>query len=91
LVASFAGFTPFRTDSNDRGTLGIRRLYDFHALLPRLGLFQNKLNEILYDYDEVIESLAPRSAKDVYLSLSLSLSRSLSTCLPGTIETALKG
>jgi len=60
-VASFAGFTPFRTDSNDRSTYGIRRLYDLHGLLPRLGLFRDNPSKIPYDYDEVLENIAPRS------------------------------
>lgn len=38
-VASFSGFTPYRTDFNNKSTGGLQRLYDFHALLPRLGLF----------------------------------------------------
>ena len=61
-VASFAGFTPLRTDSSDKPTGGIRRLYEMHALVPRLGLFQNNLSAIPYDYDELIASIAPRPA-----------------------------
>ena len=38
-VAAFAAFTPMRTDAAGRPTGGIRRLYEMHALLPRLGLF----------------------------------------------------
>jgi pimeloyl-ACP methyl ester carboxylesterase len=60
-VASFAGFTPFRTDFNYKPTYGIKRLYDFHALIPRLGLFQNSMASIPYDYDELIGSIAPRN------------------------------
>ena len=37
-VASFAGFTPFKTDWNNKTAGGIKRLYSFHALIPRLGL-----------------------------------------------------
>eukprot|EP00040_Diaphanoeca_grandis_P001697 m.19224 g.19224 ORF g.19224 m.19224 type:complete len:770 (-) comp12384_c0_seq1:35-2344(-) len=59
-VASFSGFTPMRTDTNDRATAGIRRLYDVHALLPRLGLFASDPASIPYDYDELIAALAPR-------------------------------
>ena len=59
-VASFAGFTPYRTDTNDRSTYGIRRLYDLHALLPRLGLFRDDPSKIPYDYDEVLSNIAPR-------------------------------
>ena len=59
-VASFAGFTPYRTDTNDRSTYGIRRLYDLHALVPRLGLFRDDPSKIPYDYDEVLSNIAPR-------------------------------
>ena len=59
-VASFAGFTPYRTDTNERSTYGIRRLYDLHALIPRLGLFRENPSEIPYDYDEVLSNIAPR-------------------------------
>jgi pimeloyl-ACP methyl ester carboxylesterase len=66
-VASFAGFTPFRTDTSDKPTGGIRRLYEMHALLPRLGLFDNGethnnvMTSIPYDYDELLsEGIAPR-------------------------------
>lgn len=59
-VASFAGFTPMRTDTNGKPTGGIQRLYDFHALLPRLGLFSKDPSKIPYDYDELISSIAPR-------------------------------
>ena len=60
-VASFAGFTPFKTDFNSKPTYGIKRLYDFHALVPRLGLFQNDYDNIPYDYEELIGSIAPRN------------------------------
>ena len=67
-VASFSGFTPFRTDFNhNKSTGGIQRLYSFHALIPRLGLFANDGNhfgtyeDIPYDYRELLVSLvAPR-------------------------------
>ena len=59
-MASFAGFTPYRTDTNERSTYGIRRLYDLHALIPRLGLFRENPSEIPYDYDEVLSNIAPR-------------------------------
>ena len=38
-VASFAGFTPMRTDASDRPTGGLRRLYEMFALAPRLAQF----------------------------------------------------
>ena len=62
-VASFAGFTPFRTDTADKPTGGIQRLYEMHALLPRLGLFDTAAlrPQIPYDYDELLKvGIAPR-------------------------------
>ena len=59
-AASISGFTPYRTDTNDRPTGGIRRLYDLHALVPRLGLFQDDPSQVPYDYDEVLRAVAPR-------------------------------
>eukprot|EP00939_MAST-03C_sp_MAST-3C-sp1_P002329 g2329.t1 len=59
-VAAFAAFTPMRTDTNDRPTLGIKRLYDLHALIPRLGLYREDPSQVPYDYDEILEALAPR-------------------------------
>eukprot|EP00658_Telonema_sp_P-2_P074888 TRINITY_DN6420_c0_g2_i2.p1 TRINITY_DN6420_c0_g2~~TRINITY_DN6420_c0_g2_i2.p1 ORF type:complete len:252 (-),score=48.89 TRINITY_DN6420_c0_g2_i2:155-910(-) len=53
-VASFAGFTPMRSDTVDKPTLGIRRLYDLHALLPRLGLFRDDPSRIPYDFHEIL-------------------------------------
>ena len=60
-VASFAGFTPMRTDALDRPTGGVKRLYDLHALIPRLGLFApDRLGKIPYDYEELLAAIAPR-------------------------------
>jgi hypothetical protein len=36
------------------------RLYDLHALIPRLGLFAQRLGDIPYDYDELLGQIAPR-------------------------------
>lgn len=59
-VASFSGFTPMRTDTNQKPTGGIQQYYQWHAILPKLGLFNGKENEIPYDYDDVIKRIAPR-------------------------------
>lgn len=59
-AASFCGFTPLRSDSDDKPDGGIRRLWEWHALLPRLGYFQNRQNEIPYDYDNILARIAPR-------------------------------
>lgn len=60
-VASFSGFTPMRTDTNQKPTGGIRRLWDWHHVVPKLGLYHNKEGEIPYDYDDVIQMIAPRN------------------------------
>ena len=59
-VACFCGFTPLRTDTDDKPTGGIRRLWEWHALLPKLGLFDGRETEIPYDFDDVLSLIAPR-------------------------------
>jgi hypothetical protein len=59
-AAAFAGFTPFRTDAAGRATGGLRRLFELHALAPRLGLFEGAEGSVVYDYDELLGALAPR-------------------------------
>ena len=53
-VACLAGFTPLRNDSLARSTGGNRRLYEWHALLPRLGWFQGRELDIPYDFDDIL-------------------------------------
>lgn len=60
-VASFSGFTPMRTDKDYKPTGGIHRYFEWHAVLPKLGLFNNNESKIPYDYDEVIKMIAPRT------------------------------
>ena len=59
-VASFAGFTPLRTNTDDRPTGGNRRWWELHALQPLLGLYQGREREIPCDFDEVLSLIAPR-------------------------------
>ena len=59
-VASFSGFTPLRTDTDTKPTGGIRRLYQWHALQPKLGLFQGHEQDIPYDFDHLLAMIAPR-------------------------------
>ena len=59
-VASFSGFTPMRTDTADRPTGGLRRLWKWHALQPKLGLYDGRESELPYDFDEVLSLIAPR-------------------------------
>lgn len=59
-VASFCGFTPLRKDTDRKSTGGIRRLWEWHALQPLLGLFDAREQEIPYDFDDVLRLIAPR-------------------------------
>jgi len=59
-VASFCGFTPLRTDTDAKSTGGIRRLWEWHAVQPLLGLFDGREAEIPYDFDDVLTLIAPR-------------------------------
>jgi pimeloyl-ACP methyl ester carboxylesterase len=59
-VASYCGFTPFRTDTDARRTGGVRRLWEWYALLPLLGLYHGREGEIPYDVDDVLSLIAPR-------------------------------
>lgn len=59
-VASFSGFTPMRTDTDAKPTGGIRRLWGWHSLQPRLGLYDGREGELPYDYDDVLSLVAPR-------------------------------
>jgi pimeloyl-ACP methyl ester carboxylesterase len=59
-VASFCGFTPLRTDTDRKHTGGIRRWWEWHALQPRLGLFDGREESIPYDFDDVLSLIAPR-------------------------------
>ena len=60
-VASFSGFTPMRTDTDQKPTGGIRRLWDWHHVLPKLGLYHKREAKIPYDYDDVVKMIAPRN------------------------------
>jgi dienelactone hydrolase len=59
-VASFCGFTPLRTDTDDKPTGGIGRLWEWHALQPLLGTFHGRQQDIPYDFDDVLALVAPR-------------------------------
>lgn len=60
-IASFSGFTPMRTDTDKKPTGGIRRLWEWHHVVPKLGLFHKKESKIPYDYDDLIQMIAPRN------------------------------
>eukprot|EP00040_Diaphanoeca_grandis_P027832 m.159300 g.159300 ORF g.159300 m.159300 type:complete len:763 (+) comp31130_c0_seq2:1-2289(+) len=59
-AASFAAFTPFRTDTRDKPTGGLARLSSLHALIPKLGLYVDTPESVPYDWDEIITAIAPR-------------------------------
>jgi pimeloyl-ACP methyl ester carboxylesterase len=59
-VVSLNGFTPMRTDTENRGAGGIARYFREHDLLPRMGAFVGKEARLPYDYDELIAAIAPR-------------------------------
>jgi cephalosporin-C deacetylase-like acetyl esterase len=59
-VVSLCGFTPMRTDTEDKGAGGIARYFREHDLLPRMGAFAGKEAQLPYDYDELIAAIAPR-------------------------------
>lgn len=53
-VVSVNGWTPMRSDTNASSTGGLRRLWSWHALQPRLGLFDGKEAQLPYDMDDVL-------------------------------------
>lgn len=59
-VASVCGVTPWRGDGDDQPTGGVRRWWQWHALLPRLGLFHGREHEIPLDFDDLLAEVAPR-------------------------------
>lgn len=61
-VVSYAGFTPMRLDTAEKGTGGIARFSQWFPLLPRLGAFVGSESHIPYDYHEVLALIAPRLA-----------------------------
>jgi len=60
-VASFSGFTPMRTDTDAKPTGGIRKYWQWHHVLPKLGFYHSREQKIPYDYDDVIGLIAPRN------------------------------
>lgn len=59
-AAIIAGFTPFRTDTDERGTGGVRRWSHLYGWLPRLGAFVGRENQIPIDFDQILGAAAPR-------------------------------
>jgi pimeloyl-ACP methyl ester carboxylesterase len=61
-VVSISGFTPMRTDVASKGTGGIARYSAIHPLMPRLQFFVGQEQQLPYDYNELIATIAPRAA-----------------------------
>ena len=60
-VASIAGFTPWRANTDDLPNSGNHYLFEYHALMPKLGLFEGEEASIPYDYTDLFEVVAPRN------------------------------
>jgi len=59
-AAIIAGFTPFRTDTDERGTGGVRRWSHLYGWLPQLGQFVGQEADIPLDFDAILGAAAPR-------------------------------
>ena len=59
-VAACDGVSPLRNQTLAWRTGGNERLYEWHALLPRLGWFKAHEENIPYDYDDVLVELKDR-------------------------------
>ena len=60
--------SPMRTDTYEKATGGIRRLWEWHHVLPKLWLYHKRESKIPYDDDDLIKMIAPRNCL-VYASL----------------------
>lgn len=61
-LVTVAGFTPLRTNLEEKGTGGLRRLSHLHGWIPRLGWFIGRESEAPADFDEILSVIAPRPA-----------------------------
>lgn len=59
-AAIFSGFTPMRSDTRSKRSGGLRRYYEWHSILPKLGFFEGNESSIPYDYGDLIKMIAPR-------------------------------
>lgn len=59
-VATFCGWTPLRLDDDQKVTGGIRRWWEWHGLLPKLGLFHQREQDIPYDFVDLLKSISDR-------------------------------
>ena len=88
-VASFCGFAALATDTSDRTTGGNRRLYLWHALLPKLGLFEGREDSMPSDFEEhAAVDCAPRRASSMPRAATAtppSLTRQPASIVPGRL------
>ena len=67
-VAAFSGWTPLRHDVAGPRSVGLRRLSEVHALMPRLGLFVGKESTVPYDYcEDVLPLVAGETGRPTLL------------------------
>jgi len=59
-AVSICGFTPFRTDTDESPTGGIRRWSHLYGWLPRLGAFIGNEEKVPVDFNEILAAVAPR-------------------------------
>ena len=59
-LACFSGFTPMRSDTDAKPSGGIRQYWEWHSLIPKLGLYHQRESTIPYDYDDVIALVTGR-------------------------------
>ena len=59
-IACFSGWTPLRDASKVAATGGNRRLWELHALQPRLGWFDGRENSIPFDYHDILSQVLPK-------------------------------
>jgi pimeloyl-ACP methyl ester carboxylesterase len=60
-VACFSGLPPLCRGNDDaRATGGLARFWQWHALAPKLGLFEGREADLPYDSDDLLRSIAPR-------------------------------
>jgi pimeloyl-ACP methyl ester carboxylesterase len=59
-LACFSGFTPMRSDTDAKPSGGVRRFWEWHALIPKLGLYHQQESKIPYDYDDLLKLMAGR-------------------------------
>lgn len=68
-AASLSGISPLRNNSLDLWTGDHSMLYEWHALQPRLGWYQDSTmlaEQWPYDYDDLLKAISPRPSLVTY-------------------------